>query len=344
MHARAKSWPKHRIIVLIAGAVLGACEWRVAVAVDPEPQYPHVNAATWYAVDPAWPQRPKDMPWGHVPGIALDKAECLWVFTRAKTPVQVYDPAGKLVRAWGENVFNSPHGLRIAPDGTVWVTDVRNHLVMQFTPEGKLLKTLGTRGVPGCDRTHFNLPTDMAVTPTGEVFVADGYGNHRVVHFDRDGKFVKSWGKLGHKPGEFSIAHAIVRDSKGRLYVADRNNGRIQVFDENGTFLDQWPNLLVPWGLCITADDEIWACGSSPMAWAGDQAYLSAPPKDQLVMRFAPSGKLLALWTLPMGKDGQERPGEVNWVHGMAVDSHGNFYLGEIMGQKVQKFVRQNDR
>src|SRR5262249_37260005 len=134
----------------------------------------------------------------------------------------------------------------------------------KFTPEGKLLLTLGTPGTAGRDSTHLNRPTDMVVTPAGDVFVADGYGNARVVHFDKSGKFVKAWGELGHKPGQFSIPHAIALDSKGRLYVADRNNVRVQIFDQSGKLLDEWRDVVVPWGFCVTKDDEIWVCGSSP--------------------------------------------------------------------------------
>ena len=223
----------------------------------------------------------------------------------------------------------------------MWITDVGSHVVREFTTEGKLLKTLGTPGVSGDDETHFNRPTDVAISPGGDLFVADGYGNSRVVHFDRHGKFVKAWGRMGVGPGEFSVPHAIVRDSKGRLYVADRNNVRIQVFDEDGTFREEWRSLLVPWGLCITKNDEIWACGSSPMPWIGQQAYLSCPPKDQVVMRFNTAGKLLSLWAIPKGEDGKEKPGEVNWLHAIAVDSHSNLFLGDIVGKRMQKFVRQ---
>jgi hypothetical protein len=307
----------------------------------PTPSYPHINLATWYQVDPAWPQRRADLPWGAASGIAIDPNDHVYLFTRAKPPVQVYDAAGKFLRAWGDDLIQAAHGLRLDREGNVWVTDVGRHVVVEFTAEGKLLKMLGTPGVPGDDETHFNRPTDVAISPSGDLFVSDGYGNNRVVHFDRHGKFVKAWGRLGVGPGEFSVPHAIVRDSKGRLYVADRNNVRIQVFDENGTFCDEWRSLLVPWGLTITKNDEIWACGSSPMPWIGQQTYLSCPPKDQVVMRFTTAGKLLSLWTIPKGEDGQEKPGEVNWLHTIAVDSHGNFFAGDIVGKRFQKFVRQ---
>ena len=181
----------------------------------------------------------------------------------------------------------------------------------------------------------------MAITPSGDVFVTDGYGNNRVVHFDGDGRFVKTWGRLGTKPGEFSVPHAIALDSKGCLYVADRNNARVQVFDQSGRFLAEWRDKLVPWGFAVTRDDEIWVCGSSPMRWrAGDQ-MLGVPPKDQVFMKFDTDGRLLQLWTAPVGVEGHARPGDCIWVHCMAVDSKGDLYAGDIMGKRAQKFVRQ---
>ncbi len=310
-------------------------------AAESQNKYPHVNTAVRYEVDPYWPRRPKNATWEAVPGVAVDERQRVWLFTRSAIPIQVYDAGGKYLRGWGGDLCKTPHGLSLDHQGNVWVTDCGEHVVMQFTPEGKLTKTLGTRGVAGDDRDHFDQPTDVAVAPDGEIFVADGYGNSRIVHFDREGEFVKQWGKPGVEPGEFSIPHAIVRDPRGRLYVADRNNVRIQVFDESGRLLDVWNNLLVPWGLCVGNDDDIWACGSSPMKWLPDQECLGCPPKDQLVMRFSPSGKLLALWTFPKGEDGEERPGELNWIHDVALDREGNLYVGDIIGRRLQKFIRR---
>lgn len=311
------------------------------------PPYPRVTLSTCYEVDPNWPQRPENVAWLATPGIFVDSKDQVWVFTRANPPVQVYTAGGKFVRAWGDDLIpEGPKGLgshqiRIDREGMVWLVDAARHVVLKCTPEGKLLKTLGTPGEPGCDATHFNRPTDVAITPDGQVFVTDGYGNARVVHLDAEGKYVKSWGKLGTGPGEFNLPHSIVVDSQGRLYVADRNNARVQVFDQQGKFLDQWQDLLVPWGLCITAEDEIWVCGSSPMPWREEDGVLGCPPKDQLVMRLDTTGRLLQLWTIPKGTDGEEKPGELNWVHGIGVDSQGNLYAGDIVGQRAQKFVRR---
>jgi len=327
-------------LLLSAGvflAVFGPAALRVPAQ---DKEYPRVNLAVSYRVDPHWPQRPEGMEWAAVSGVAVDAKDQVWLYTRAKPPVQVYTADGKFVRGWGEDIIGTAHFLKLDRQGNVWVTDVGNHVVMQFTPEGKLLKTLGTRGEPGNDQTHLNKPTDMAVAPDGDVFVSDGYGNDRVVHFDKQGRFVKAWGKLGTGPGEFSLPHSIALDSRGRVYVADRNNARIQVFDAEGKFLAQWRNLLVPWGLCMTADDELWACGCSPMTWP-ETGLVSCPPKDQLFMRFDLTGRLLQLWTVPKGRDGKEQPGELNWLHAMALDSQGNIYAGDIRGQRAQKFVRQ---
>jgi len=305
------------------------------------PAYPHITLSTWYQVDPSWPTRPSQCAWGDMPGIAVDEQDQVYAYTRALPPVQVYDSSGKFVRSWGEDVVKKAHHIKFDAQGMVWLADIGNHLVMQFTPEGKLLKTLGTRGVPGADGSHFNQPTDMAITPDGQVFVSDGYGNNRVVHFDREGRYVKSWGKLGTAPGEFSLPHAIALDSKGRLYVADRNNARVQVFDQSGKFLDEWRDVIVPWGFCVSKHDEIWVCGSTPMPWRKEDGALGCPPKDQVFMKFNTAGRVLQVWTVPKGNDGQEKPGELNWVHCIALDSQGNIYAGDIIGKRAQKFVRQ---
>lgn len=301
------------------------------------PQYPRINLAAGFELDARWPRKPAEFDWKDMPGVAVDAQDQVWVFNRGNVPVQVYGREGNLIRSWGREQVGRAHHIKIDPEGNVWLADIGLHVVRKFTPEGKLLLTLGTPGSAGADAHHLNQPTDMAITPSGDIFVSDGYGNNRVVHFDRQGRFVREWGKLGVRPGEFSLPHAIGVDSQGRLYVADRNNARVQVFDQQGKFLSEWRNLLVPWGIWITSRDEIYVCGSSPMLW-GEGNHLGVPPKDQLIMKFTPEGKVVQLWTFPKGQDGQERPGELNWVHGIAVDSAGNLYLGDIRGQRAQKF------
>ncbi len=303
-----------------------------------ERKYPAVNLANTYEVDAKWPQRPEGMQWAAVPGIAVDAKDNVYVFTRATHPVQVYDKTGKFLRDWGKGISMSHH-IKIDHEGNVWIADVGNHVVEKYTPEGKLLLTVGTKGTAGRDQTHFYMPTDVAIAANGDLFVSDGYGNARVVHLDKTGKFLNEWGDLGHGPGQFSSPHAIAINSKGQLYVADRNNARVQVFDSKGKFLEEWRDLIVPWGFHVTKNDEIWVCGSSPMQWRKEDSALGCPPKDQIFMKFNAGGRLLQLFTLPKGVDGLERAGEVNWVHAIAFDSAGNMYLGDIIGRRAQKFV-----
>ncbi len=310
------------------------------------PNFPRVNMAPVYRVDPFWPKKPEGFVWEAMPGIAVGKNQEVWTFTRSKPPtppVQVYDANGNFLRAWGEKSIGLAHHLKVDREGNVWIADIDLHVVREFTPTGTLLRTLGTPGEKGCDETHMNMPTDMIATQNGDVFVSDGYGNNRVVHFDKDGKFVKAWGTMGVGPEEFSLPHAIDIDSAGRLYIADRNNQRIQVYSQAGKLLDSWPNILIPWGFCITPKDEIWVCGSSPMPWRIDPDYptapLGCPPRDQIVVKFDRDGKVKQLTSIPKGLDGKEVPGDLNWVHAIAVDEAGHLYLGDIIGKRAQKFV-----
>jgi sugar lactone lactonase YvrE len=236
--------------------------------------------------------------------------------------------------------------LRIDRDGNIWVADFGLHIVQKYTPEGKLLMTLGVRGEKGNDDKHFNMPTDMAFAKNGDIFVSDGYGNRRVVHFDKNGNFVKAFGEAGPKPGQFVLPHAIVIDSQGTIYVADRNSGRIQLFDQSGNFVEQWPNVLMPWGLSITQDDKLWVCGSSPHWWYRHGVYPEY--KDQLFMGFATNGRPFQLWTMPLGDIGTDKehpdtsklkPGETVGAHCIGQDSKGNIYIGDIYGERAQKFV-----
>ena len=309
-------------------------------------RYPRIDVAVGYRVDPSWPQKPAKAVWAGMSSMAVDAGGNIWTFNRGNIPVQVYRPDGALVRSWGEGAFKNPHQMQLDQQGNVWTADDGDHTVRKFTSEGKLLMTLGVPGQPGDDSTHFNRPTDVAITPAGDIFVSDGYGNNRIVHYDRNGKFVKAFGKLGTAPGELSVPHSIDVDSKGRLYVADRNNVRVQVFDQSGRFLAEWRSLMVPWTIWITPKDEIYICGSSPMVWSEtpDSAMLGLPPKDQVVMKFDPDGRVRQVWVFPRGVTGQERPGDLNVVHGIAVDASGALYLGDITGRHAQRFVRVETR
>lgn len=305
--------------------------------------YPRINLAPDYEVVPAWPNRPADFQWEAVSGVWVDTQDRVWLYTRGTPAIQVYSVDGDFLFSWLENEKGcGAHHLKMDREGRVWLTDLESHTVRQYTEDGELLLTLGTPGESGADGHHLFAPTDLAIASNGDIFVADGYGNARVVHYDRDGNFIKSWGKIGTAADEFSLPHAIAIDSRDRLYVADRNNVRIQVYTTAGELLDSWPDIIVPWGFWISDSDDLWICGSTPMHWTDDANYpgfpLGCPPKDQVVMRFNSEGKVLQTWSAPKGCDGAEKPGELNWVHALAFDSCGNLYLGDIVGKRLQKF------
>jgi sugar lactone lactonase YvrE len=323
-----------RFSLLIALLTLGSVANRGLAQLE----YPRVNTANVFEVDPKWPQRPEGLYWAAVSGLAVDKNDHVHVLTRTREPVQVYDTGGKLLRTWGGKDIDRPHQIRFDADGNVWITDIGMHTVMKFAADGKLLQTLGRPGKNGRDTDSFNMPTDIAFGPNGDLYISDGYGNARVMQFDKNGKFVRTWGELGSRPGEFSIAHSIACDKAGKVYVADRNNVRVQVFDSQGKFLEEWRDIILPWGLALK-DGDLWVAGSSPMQWRKQDTNVGCPPADQLVMRFRTDGRLLQLFHFAKGMDGLERPGELNWVHCIAFDSRGNLYLGDIIGKRAQKFV-----
>jgi len=331
-----ESYVRGLIVLVVFGVV--APSWGAAAA---EKTYPRVEAAIGYEVDAAWPQRPAGVTWDGCPGITVDAKDRIYVYTRGTPPIQIYDPSGKYLGGFGQDVIKSAHHIKVDREGNIWAPDVGAHVVRKLSPEGKVLMTLGTEGKAGLDNSHFDQPTDVAIAPNGDIFVADGYGNDRIVHFSKAGKFVKAWGKLGSKPGEFSIPHSVAFDSKGRLYVADRNNVRVQVFDQKGKFLAQWRNIMVPWGIFITPKDEVWVCGSTPMRWPKGDGAFGYPPKDQIFVRFNTDGKVMQIWSVPSAPaEGQAKPGEGALIHGFGVDSKGNVYVGEISSKRTQKFLR----
>jgi len=190
-----------------------------------------------------WGALPEGWSFVEATAVAVDADDNVWVFNRGAHPVIVFDRHGVFKRSWGEGLIRRAHGITIGPDGTIWLTDDLHHTVRQFTPDGKLLLTLGDPDKPSTAHggKPFNRPTHVAISPrTGDVYVSDGYGNSRVHKYDPKGRLITSWGEPGTDPGCFNIPHNIATDAGGRVYVADRENSRVQIFDADGTYLGQF--------------------------------------------------------------------------------------------------------
>ena len=237
----------------------------VALGFAEQGWYPHEGGLLKYRVNIRFGEEPADtMPegwkFGRVSAVATDSEGQVYVFHRGKKadPIVVFDSKGTYLRSWGKGMFGNPHGLRVDKDNNVWITDNGDHQVMKFTKDGKLLLTLGIKAKAATDEKTFNRPTDIAFAPSGEFYVSDGYGNSRVVKFSKDGKYLMAWGKKGSGPGEFDTPHSIAVDSKGTVYVSDRENNRIQIFDADGKFLRQFTNLGATQNVFITPKDEMW--------------------------------------------------------------------------------------
>ena len=329
---------------LVSMAVLYTFPATVAFA--QYPGYAEQPLITEYDIDTTWPDRPDNVAkFGWVSGMALDKTGNIWLFNKGEDPVQCYQPDGTFVRTWGKGDFQDPHHIRFDHEGNVWVADFGLHIVQKYTPEGELLMQLGEKGVSGDDQTHFNKPTDMVIAPNGDIFVTDGYGNRRVVHFDKDGNYIKEWGSFGTGKAQFILPHAIVMDAAGHLYVADRNSGRIMIFNQEGEQLDLWSNIIMPWGMSLNAEGDIWVCGSSPHWWKRGETYPEF--KDQMFVRFNTEGRLQQVWTIPLGdRNNRESilPGAAVGVHCIVEDKDGNLYVGDIYNENAMKFVAVKER
>ena len=238
----------------------------------------------------------------------------------------VVDANGKQIESWTQHdhLFQGgrgPHRIKISPydpERHVWVVDDMRHQIFKFTNDGKqLVLTLGEAGKPGNDDKHFARPTDVAWLPDGTFFISDGYINTRVVKFDKDGKYLMTWGTPGTGPGQFNLPHAIDIDKNRRIYVSDRSNSRIQVFDENGKHLDTWPNIRSAYVFWVSNDQHLWV----------------ADGVTNKFLKYDLNGKLLYSW----GTYGTF-PGAFWGVHQFSVDSDGNLYAAETFGGRTQKY------
>jgi DNA-binding beta-propeller fold protein YncE len=293
-----------------------------------------------------------------VNGLAIDSQDRLYAFNTGEYPVTVFDRDGNLLSTWGQGDFGHNHGALIGPDNCIYYADDGNHTVSKYTLDGKLLMTLGEKDKPsdtgfswvdenGKRRDFmealtstkrggppFNAPTGVALSPSGEIYVSDGYGNARVHKFTPDGKLLFSWGEPGHGPGQFIVPHAVAVDKNGRVLVADRHNNRIQIFDDQGKYLTEWGDLILPTDIFIDQDQVVYVSELHPR-----------------LSIFDLDGKLLARW----GNEGRtkEDPLFVT-LHSVVVDSRGDIYVAEVMGiyqgdpfldtrktRMIQKFARK---
>jgi sugar lactone lactonase YvrE len=276
-------------------------------------------AASGYTLADKWGVLPTGQEWGEVTGVAVDAKNTIIAVRRTDPPIIEMNPAGKVLKMWGEKMFVWPHGFRIDKDGYLWITDGRaaegrGEQIFKIAPDGHIAMTLGTKGVAGATETTFAGPADVAFAANGDIFVADGHVNNRVVKFSKDGKFIKAWGRKGTGPGEFSVPHAVALDSRGRVFVGDRGNKRIQIFDQDGRYLEEWTQFGRPSGLLITSDDTIYV----------------ADVQDKPGISFGSA------------KDGSVRGTiEGTMPESIAIDRDGSVYAGETTtGHTLRKFIK----
>ena len=262
-----------------------------------------------------------------VASVAVDSKDRVYVFNRGAHPLVVLDREGNFITSWGEGLFTRAHGLHIDADDNLYCTDDGDHTVRKCTAEGKVLLTIGIphKPAPFMSGEPFHRCTHTALSPKGEIYVSDGYGNACVHKYTPDGNLIKSWGESGTDPGQFNIAHNVCCDPDGFVYVADRENHRVQVFDGNGKFETQWQNLHRPCGLCMPY-------GHQPIFYVGEVGPAAAVSRD--IPNLGPrvsivdhQGKLIGRFgDTPGGTD----LGKFLAPHGLAVDSHGDIYVGEV--------------
>src|SRR5215467_4268019 len=242
-----------RSILLVALAAFAGAASALAQTSSP----PRNDLPQPYRTTRDWGELPAGMKWAAVTSIEAAPDGSIFVIHRCfanscagrpEAPILKYNVDGKLLKSWGEGMFIFPHGATVDRDGNLWVTDARGegnkgHQVFKFNSDGKVLMTLGKAGVSGSGPDLFDQPTDVLIAPNGDIFVTDSHRNgknNRVIKFDRNGKFIKEWGHKGSGPGEFSEPHTIAMDSRGRLFVGDRENNRIQIFDQDGRYVAEW--------------------------------------------------------------------------------------------------------
>jgi peptidylamidoglycolate lyase len=299
-----------------------------------------------YVLAHQWPNLPEDFILGNPTGLGIDSDNNIVIFHRASrvwseqmpetkiqenTIVKLDKETGELLNSWGADLFIMPHGLDVDKDNNIWVSDVALHQVFKFSPDGNLLLTLGKPKVPGNDAEHFNLPTDVAVADDGSFYVSDGYGNSRIVKFSKEGEYLFEWGTMGNKSGEFNIPHGIDLDKYGNIYVADRENNRIQKFDAQGGFITLWQNTLSEQLYSVTIDKPNDRLFGIDYMTVNNTTILGSD-----IFRFDLNINL----QMQFGRTGFY-DGPISRYHDIVIDDEGSIYVGDILGNKIQKFQLQ---
>ncbi len=281
-----------------------------------------------YRVLEDWAKLPDGWVFGDVAAVGVDRQDRVYAFNRGPHPMVVFDCAGNFLKSWGENIFTRAHGIHMGPDDTIYCTDDGDHTVRKCTLDGKVLLEIGipNRPKPFMSGEPFNKCTHTALSPKGEIYVTDGYGNARVHKYAPDGKYLSTWGKPGIGPGEFNLPHNICCDADGFVYVADRENHRIQVFDRDGKYETEWRNLHRPSGIYMPP-------GQCPICYVGEIGPYygfnrGAPNLGPRISIVDNKGALLV--RLGVDPTAGNTPGKFLSPHSLAVDSKGDLYIGEV--------------
>jgi hypothetical protein len=335
---RSSSHGTRTIACAALALLLSACAGPMRQAGAPDER-------TSYSAEHGWAKL--DRSWGSTSAIDVDRNGNVWVFERCSAntcadsnlaPVLEFDASGRLVQSFGAGLFVFPHAIHVDREGNVFVADAdgkngKGHTVVKFSPDGKLLMTLGRPGVAGETNDTFNRPSAVVTGASGDIYVADGHGgnsNARIVKFTKDGKFIKTWGHKGTGPGEFGELHAIAIDSSGRVFVGDRGNNRIQIFDQDGRFLDEWRQFGRPSAIYIDANDMLYV--------ADHQSSTKLNPGFRRGIRIGSAKDGVVRTRIP--GSGSE-PDKETVPEGVAVDARGNIYGAEVALKNVTRYVRQ---
>jgi hypothetical protein len=332
--------------IFVALAILSATLSSSAL----QPATPRNDLPQPYRTTRDWGELPSGVKWAAVTAVEPAPDGSIYVIhrcfanscaNREEAPILKYNADGKLLASWGAKLFIFPHGATVDRDGNLWVTDARGegsigHQVFKFSPEGKVVMTLGKAGVSGSSADLFDQPTDVVIAPNGDIFVTDSHRNgknNRIVRFTKDGKYIKEWGKKGAGRGELSEPHTIAMDSRGRLFVGDRENNRIQIFDQDGRVLDEWGQFGRPSGIFITADDTIYVADSESGPDTG--AHELQGIKKGIRIGSARDGRVTAFI-----EDLESTTPDHSGAEGVSVDARGNVYGAVVRRQMLERHVR----